>query len=181
MPKPTGLDKKFVAHLESLREDRAALAALRQGLGQPPGAAPQMYPYIEPWLTEVNSARLAKAYYLIAALFAYHPQPGGSGTVGHHFADIRNLSGNDTAVERRFTILLAAHRDDLPFYLRQAVSFLKAKAIPVNWVQLLKDVRGWDHPDRYVQQRWARAYWGGMHSPAADQMESSKRKELNEV
>lgn len=172
MPEPIGLDKKFVAYLESLREDRAVLAALRQGLGQPPGAAPQMYPYVEPWLAKVHKARLEEVYYLIAALFAYHPQPGGSGTMGHHFASVRKLTANNTAIERRFTALLAAHWDDLPFYLRQAVSFLKDKAIPVNWTQLLTDIQGWEHPNGYVQHRWARAYWGGVDSPAPDQTET---------
>ena len=30
-------ERPFVTYLESLREDRGALAALRRGLGQPPG------------------------------------------------------------------------------------------------------------------------------------------------
>jgi len=43
---PNQLDEKFVAYLQGLQvcEDRAALAALRRGLGQPPGTEPHMYP-----------------------------------------------------------------------------------------------------------------------------------------
>ncbi len=161
MSKPTDLDEKFIAYLESLREDRAALAALRRGLGQPTGAEPQMYPYVEPWLPDTNRAWLEKDYYLVASLFAYHPEPKGSGNMGAHFARTREPTGDNTAVERRFVALLAAHPDDLRrFYLRQAVSFLKSKEIPINWRQLLADLRRWDHPHRYVQHRWARAFWG---------------------
>jgi CRISPR system Cascade subunit CasB len=62
-------------------------------------------------------------------------------------------------LERRFTVLLSAHVDDLPFYLRQAISFLKSKEVAVNWNQLLSDLLNWDHPDHFVQKAWARSFW----------------------
>lgn len=150
----------FVTYLEGLRDNRAALAALRRGLGQSPGTVADMYRYVVPWLADDAPPWRETAYYLIAALFAYHPDPGGVGNVGRHFARTRAPQGDNTAIERRFTALLAAHPDDLNFYLRQAVSFLKSKEVPINWHQLLSDVLGWGHPDRYVQQQWARAFWG---------------------
>jgi CRISPR system Cascade subunit CasB len=146
----------FITYLEDLRDDRGALAALRRGLGQPPGTVADMYRYVVPWLPDDGEA----AYYLIAALFACHPDAGGTGNMGRHFARTRDPQGDNTAIERRFTALLSAHPDDLDFYLRQAISFLKSKEVPVNWHQLLSDVLGWDHPERYVQQQWARAFWG---------------------
>jgi CRISPR system Cascade subunit CasB len=150
----------FITHLERLRDDRAALAALRRGLGQPPGTAASMYPYIVRWLSEDAPPWQEAAYYFIASLFAYHPAEGGVGNMGNHFARARDPQGDNTAIERRFTALLAAHPDDLSFYLRQAVSFLKSKEVPVNWHQLLSDLLGWGSSDRYVQQQWARAFWG---------------------
>jgi CRISPR system Cascade subunit CasB len=155
----------FIKHLEELRDDRnsrGALAALRRGLGQPPGTVPAMFPYVERYLPEDVNSRQEMAYYLVAALFAYHPDPGGHGNVGHHFADVRrkNPGSDDTALERRFTALLAAHRDDLTFYLRQTVSFLKSKEVPVNWNQLFRDIQHWGYESRSVQKRWARAFWG---------------------
>jgi CRISPR system Cascade subunit CasB len=150
----------FITFLEGLREDRGALAALRRGLGQPPGTVADMYRYVVPWLPADAPAARENAYYLVAALFAYHPAAGGSGNMGRHFARTRDPQGDDTAIERRFTALLAAHPDDLVFFLRQAVSFLKSKDVPVNWHQLLSDVIAWGHPDCYVQKEWARAFWG---------------------
>ena len=152
-------DDKFISYLEGLREDRAALAALRRGLGQPPGTQPQMYPYVERFLHDQNRY-LEKPYYLLASLFAYHPDPGGTGNMGNHFLQTCDRNADNAAIERRFTALLAAHAEDLHFYLRQAVSFLKSKDMHVNWAQLLKDLRGWNHPDSYVQHAWARAFWG---------------------
>lgn len=150
----------FITYLESLREDRAALAALRRGLGQPPGTVADMYRYVVPWLADDAPPWRETAYYLIAALFAYHPKEGGTDNMGRHFARARDPQGDDTAIERRLTALLAAHPEDLGFYLRQAVSFLKSKEVPINWHQLLSDLLGWGHPERYVQQQWARAFWG---------------------
>jgi CRISPR system Cascade subunit CasB len=152
--------RPFITYLESLRDDRAALAALRRGLGQPAGSVPDMYRYVVPWLPAEAPARLEDATYMVAALFAYHPAAGGTGNMGDHFAHTRDPQGDNTAIERRFIALLAAHPDDLGFYLRQAVSFLRSKEVPVNWHQLLSDVLAWSHPDRYVQKRWARAFWG---------------------
>jgi CRISPR system Cascade subunit CasB len=150
----------FVEYLESLRDDRGALAALRRGLGQPPGTVADTYRYVVPWLPAAAGPRSEAAYYLVAALFAYHPAEGGTGNVGSHFARAREPGGDDTALERRFTALLAAHPDDLPTYLRQAVGFLRSKEVPVNWHQLFYDLQRWGYVQRPVQKEWARAFWG---------------------
>ena len=80
--------------------------------------------------------------------------------MGQHFARAWNVKGDNTALERRFTVLLAAHPDDVGDHLRQAISFLKSQDIPINWHQLLRDLVAWGHPDRFVQQQWARGFWG---------------------
>ena len=152
----------FVTYLESLAEDRAALAALRRGLGEAPGAAPEMYRYVVPRLPANLPRWHEDQYYLVASLFGLHPLAGGSGNMGHHFAQAAVDGGNEDAVaiERRFTILLNAHADDLPFLLRQAISYLQSKDIPVNYHQLLGDLRWWNSERRSVQRRWANAFWG---------------------
>lgn len=161
----------FVEYLESLREDRGALAALRRGLGHPPGAVADMYRYVVPWLPNDAPPWKEAPYYLVAALFAYHPAQGGTGDMGNHFAQARNPQDDNTSLERRFTTLLTAHPDDLDVYLRQAVSFLKSKDVPVNWRRLFYDLRGWGHPGRYVQKRWAGSFWG-KRKPEEEKAES---------
>jgi CRISPR system Cascade subunit CasB len=120
----------FTTYLETLAEDRAALAHLRRGLGQPPGSAPEMYPYVVQRLPKeaYPNSWTEQTYYLIAALYALHPASAKEGNLGRHFAATLdpNPDYND-AIERRFTALLTAHSDDLHFYLRQAVSFLKSR------------------------------------------------------
>jgi CRISPR system Cascade subunit CasB len=152
----------FIRYLQSLAErgDRGALASLRRGLGQPPGTVADMYRYVEPYLSQERSGLKESAFYLVAALFGFHAKSTDDGNMGSHMAGTHSQGGED-ALERRFTILLAAHPDDLPEYLRQAVSFLKSKEQPVNWDQLLRDLQNWNREDRSVQKRWARAFWGG--------------------
>jgi len=154
----------FVEYLESLRDNRGALAALRRGLGHPPGTVADTYRYVVPWLPDGAGPRQEAAYYLVAALFAYHPKEGGQDkdNMGAHFAAVRRQDPNadHTALERRFTALLAAHPDDLPTYLRQAIGFLRSKEVPVNWHQLFSDLQRWGYESRVVQKEWARAFWG---------------------
>lgn len=169
----------FIRHLQKLADgqERGALASLRRGLGQPPGTVVDMYRYVEPFLGQERGVGFKEsAFYLVAALFALHPKSTETGNMGDHMARTRSESGED-ALERRFTALLAAHPDDLPDYLRQAVSFLKSKEEPVNWNQLLWDLQNWDKRDdpKYsVQKKWARSFWGGRQS--ADQNNNSNDK-----
>ena len=163
----------FIAYLQSLveKDDRGALAALRRGLGQKPGSVPEMYRYIIPNLPENPPRWQEEACYLIAALFAFHPvstedtEDTEDRNLGNHLAKAR-AEGNEDALERRFTALLSAHPDDLPDYLRQTISILKSKEIPVNWNQLFSDVQWWSHPDYgdRVKKRWATAFWGTRQS-----------------
>jgi len=159
----------FIAHLQSLAEkqDRGALAALRRGLGQPPGTAAEMFRYVEPYLPQKRSSAQEAVYYIIASLFALHSKPTNVGNMGSHMAAIR-VEGGEDALDRRFTALLAAHPDDLPNALRQAISYLKSKEVPVNWNQLFWDLQNWDDkrddPRYSVQKKWASAFWGRSQS-----------------
>ena len=152
----------FITRLQALadKQERGALAALRRGLDQPPGTAAEMYRYVESFLPQVRSRAQESGYYLVAALFALHPKFTGTGNFGAHMRKCDPDGKNSDALDRRFTALLSAHPDDLPGTLRQSVSFLKSKEIPVNWNQLFWDLQNWDDEDRRVQKKWASAFWG---------------------
>lgn len=148
-------EEPFIIHLESKAEDRAALAALRRGLGQKPGEAPGMFPYVVHFAQDWNEADI----YMIASLFALHPSSTKFGNMGHHLRALAREIGDDASTERRFVQLLRMRRDALEPRLRQHISILKSKDIPVHWHQLFRDLRNWDHPKRFVQRRWAGAFW----------------------
>lgn len=157
---------QFVNYLESLKENRGALAALRRGLGQPPGTVPDMFPYVVPRLPEnaYPDSWPEKSYYLIASLYAFHPESTSAGNLGAHFARLRDPDPDkNDALERRFTALLTANPEDLHIYLRQAISFLRSKdETPINWHALMWDVLSLNNPERATktQKRWAQGFWG---------------------
>jgi CRISPR system Cascade subunit CasB len=150
----------FVGYLLGLakREDRGALAALRRGLGKPPGTAPEMHPYVAPWLSPGMPPWEEDALYTLAALFGTHPHHAAVGNLGASFRRVSSKTESES-IEKRFIALLACHADDLPELLRQAISLAKSKEVPIDYNQLLHDIPLWGHPDRFVQREWARAFW----------------------
>jgi len=181
---PTDLETRFAAWLAGLaeREDRAALAHLRRGLGKPPGTAPEMFPHVVPW-TQTMPDWQADLYYLVAALFALDPRSSTEGNFGDtcrrtHRSIRSDRGGGDEdgidSLEHRFVALLNAHPEDLPEHLRHAVALADSHDVGVNWAQLLHDLRYWSHPDRFVQRQWANSYWGGrtQEGPAEDEAAS---------
>lgn len=147
---------RFLGHLESLarREDRGAMAALRRGLGKPPGTVTAMLPIVVPYLPPHRPAD-HHAFFLIASLFALHPEGAGRGNMGTTF---RHLGDHESAV-RRFMALLDCHADELADHLRHAVLLARSRQVPVNYRLLLDHILGWPDPDRRVQLAWAKEYW----------------------
>ncbi len=154
----------FIRYLEDRREDRAMMASLRRGLGRPAGVVPEVSRVVQVWLSSDAPVWRENACYLIAPLFALHSQEGGIGNMGNHFRDLYDPGTEPPPnVERRFIALLASDPDDLDEVLRQALTLLKSKSIPVNWHELLRDIQAWKHPHEEqrarVQKKWSRAFW----------------------
>lgn len=156
-------ESRFVKFLEEkLKDDRAALARLRRGLGKK-GGATEMFRYVAPFLPidvedEQKWRRIANRHFLIASLFALHPENTGRGSsIGKVF---RAMMVDSPSVEKRFEHLLSVDAEDLDGHLRQAVSLAKSKGVWVDFHQLFDDILHWNHPGRSVQMRWAREFWG---------------------
>jgi CRISPR system Cascade subunit CasB len=60
----------------------------------------------------------------------------------------------------------------LHYYVRQIVALLKSHDIPVNWNRLFEDISFWEHPERRVQKRWARSFWGSAETNKNQESES---------
>jgi CRISPR system Cascade subunit CasB len=160
-------EHRFISALEHLvmNDNRAALAALRRGLGQRPGETMELYPYVVPYVQRLQYTSGENAYYIVASLVGLYPTPSwqrGDGKQLTNFGASLALLKDDSSdnLEKRFIALLNAHADDLPEHLRHAISLLKSKDKPVNWLQLLRDIKQWDREDRKVQRLWAKSFWG---------------------
>jgi CRISPR system Cascade subunit CasB len=44
--------------------------------------------------------------------------------------------------------------------LRQMVKLADSKNVPIDWEVFILDLLSWDHPNRWVQKKWARSYFG---------------------
>src|SRR5688500_17405394 len=132
-------------------EARAKRAWVRRGAGRVIGEVPDVNRVLEPLLGKVEQQIATYAAYdrqvfdelayMIAPLYALHPQYAENGNMGAHF---RQLGAPDSpppaSVERRFVALLGAGREELSDVLRQCVLLLKAQSIGINWPQLFADL-----------------------------------------
>ncbi len=164
------------------RGNRAALAALRRALGKPIGEALDAFPYVVPLLPSGLKPWDEQRYYLVASLFALNPRPwlgqqhqslglalrlmaraqSDARSGGDASDEPENAGGRlDEAVERRLVALLNASGDGFTTHLRHAVTLLNSHDRRIDWAQLLSDIRGWEHPNRWVQRRWAHDFWAG--------------------
>lgn len=164
----------FVKHLERLREsgNRAALAKLRRGWGKRMGTS-EMYPYVVPFLPE-NPFEHAR-YFLVASLFGLHPGSGNGCSIGTAFRIMRKDSDS---IEKRFMALLNAAEADIGGHLRQAVSLSRSRKIALDYHRLLKDLACWGHPDRFIQLRWARDFWGSGSAEGNMEMKTELKGEM---
>lgn len=157
-------EHRLIRYLKGLenRQDRAALAQLRRGLGKPPKTVMEMYPYLGQFLSHETRRNYENAVFIVAALFAYYPDaPSNAGNLG---ASLRQLKDESDSIEKRFVALLNAEAEDLPYYLRQIIGLLKSKEVAVNWQMLFDDVQFWNADNRRVQARWARSFWGDFYT-----------------
>ncbi len=159
----TSLDEGFITYLESVlrRDDRAILAHLRRGLGKEPGTAMEMFPYIARFVqTKYRSEE--NAYFLVASLFSLYPTNSWKSDERYNNLgkSLSPLQTESDSIEKRFVALLNSDEEDLPNHLRQIISLLKSNDKPINWLQLLKDIKSWTHEEKFVQRNWAKGFWG---------------------
>lgn len=156
----------FVGHLREYvaADDRAALARLRRGLSRPAGEDVGVIPYVQPWLGRDADERLTRAAYLVASLFALHPE-SAAGSLGASFRALSLKPNQEQGAQRRLVSLLNANFEELPRRLRQAVTLLRAHDVGLDWPRLLRDILYWRPPRRPVQRRWASDFWSESENP----------------
>jgi CRISPR system Cascade subunit CasB len=173
MTKATTKQVPLVSRLIELarQEDRGTLAALRTGLGKPPGAASRMFPIVAPYLTS-DEGPATHAAFITAALFARHPEYAPIGSLGASLWKATKREGvnpdgkhGEAGVEARFAAMLDADLEDLPRHLEGLVSLCESAGQPIDWHQFHKDLCGLlGQNEGYqisIRTRWARDFWRG--------------------
>lgn len=152
--------------------DRAALAALRRGLGRQPGTVPEMYRFVAPY-TGANERRDREdAMFIVGSLFGLYPRHSAS--AGSPLKALRSLDIDRASIEKRVLALLNAGQEEIPTHLRHVAHLLASsdRQPAINYEALLRQLRSWDSPDRWVQRIWARDWWAD-YRPADDQAGAS--------
>jgi len=166
-------EEEFIERIEQL--DTGKLAMLRRGCGERDaiaGKCPWFYGVLRGEGNETTS-------YLVASLMAQYSTSkikSGShrdeGDFGSTLKKAFNASGSES-MKRRFLILLDSDYNsytgegDLPYRLRQMIRYVAHLRLGVDWPQLFDDIKLWNHPDKYVQKRWARSFYGNQRQDDA--------------
>jgi len=166
-------EKEFIERIEQL--DSGKLAMLRRGCGERDaiaGKCPWFYGVLQGIGDETTS-------YLVASLMAQYSTAkvkSGShraeGDFGSTWKKAITASGSES-LQRRFLILLDSDYNsytgegDLPYRLRQMVRYVAHMRLGINWPRLFDDIKQWNHPDKHVQKRWARSFYGNQHQDDA--------------
>jgi CRISPR system Cascade subunit CasB len=167
----------FIDHLQRLaKTNRGALAELRRSLTFAPGSAPRVYPYVEPFIANDEHPDSARrlARYLVAGLFALHPQQQGT-TLGKAMGALYRKQEQSPSVEGRFIALLESDGETLAEPLRHCISLLKAHDLAIDYRALLVDLIIWLNPlpsrladlDK-LRRRWATEFYRAAAPASAD-------------
>lgn len=169
--------EEFIAQLTKLveQDDRAALARLRHSLAFEPGEYVHAFPLIERFTVGLPGER-RKLYYLVAGLFASHPEnnPDPRENLGRTLKRLYVAQDESPSVEKRFLALLEADDGQLPEHLRHLVNLLKSKGLAVNWEQLLRDLIQRQYDPERVKKEWAQGFYRPINGEAAETPDNSQ-------
>lgn len=164
------------------QQDRARLAALRRGLTLEREQLFVLFGVIpRGLLIDAHRREETERRFIVASLFALHPcsfaqneLQGRRRSIGdsmrllalrHRERSISNgLDDEETISEplkRRMDAVLSSRDGEVYEHLRHIIRLLKTEDIPVDWDQLLRDLRNWNHVNQFVQWRWSEAFYVG--------------------
>lgn len=164
-------EEEFFERIEGL--DSGKLAMLRRGCGERDPVEGRCS-----WLLGlIHGVAREPTAFLVASLLAQYKTTDIRARTGSHrivgnFGETWNLAIHKNnrkpsdSITRRFHILLDADYDpgtgdgDLPYRLRQMVRYAAAKGVGVDWPELLKHLRSWNSPDKWVQKELAGSFFG---------------------
>ena len=176
---------EFINELRKIRKsDRGRMSALKRNAGEMlPGRETSWFYSLLPKAPELRRHR--EVYYLIATLFDFNRLEGRKGNFGQAMLQLCNNMKREPKDFRRFHILLDSEFDhvhdpdeadspradgggELAFRLRQMVKLMASKDVGIDWAELLVDLCWWSHPNRRIQKKWAKSFFGDPTPPIAD-------------
>lgn len=166
--------EEFISRLENLKNDRRGdLAILKRNAGNTIAESKGVYQTFYQILPRgIAGSYNEEIYYLIATLYSHNRYPAkgdlAKGDFGTTMRFVKDKTGSEN-IDHRMSFLLDSNFDrvgghpgggEVPYRLRQCIKLANGHEVGVNWPKLLFDLMRWDHPDKWVQKRWAESYFG---------------------
>jgi len=154
-----------------ISKDNGAKADLKRALSGEPEHLRKVYPFVLPYLGNLSEWEQEHIWIPVACLSVYYPQPIRDAekqrNFGHSGRGLANATNSEGA-DRRFRALLDLALIDLKSPLTALVRQMKSREIAIDYPKLLADLRQWEHPNQYIQDQWARAFWDVLEPPSND-------------
>ena len=157
---------------------RAKLAKMRRGIGEQPGAVPELWDLLFDGLpAELEGrgnepSRAEKAVYTALTLYALHQQGKDlhsdfmyleNNTLGRAVGQLaRRSDGNEEAVIRRFNVVVtSADLTEFSWHLRNIIQLCKRESIPLDYAALARDLYEYQDLNRLdnVRLKWGRDFY----------------------
>lgn len=165
---PTPLEFLESLH-RHIRDDNAAKAILKRALSGEERHIRSTYYIVLSLIPGINWYQ--EIWILVACLSVYYPQPFDRESQRNFGYSCRGLANATTSegADRRFRALLDTSLEDLRSPLTALVRQIKTKEVRIDYPQLLADLCQWNHPDQYIQDNWARTFWGAVSNDEEQQ------------
>jgi len=153
----------FIQYLQSMEADRGKLATLRKGLIDTQSQF--AWPLLSRFINFDKPYRM-KVLQTVAGLYAHHPQNTSSGNLGSTCFKLLDedekqkiAKGESGPISRNFQYVLAANGEELFPRVRRLVFRAKGDEVPINYVQLTKDLLDWQYKKDRIKPAWGKEFW----------------------
>lgn len=146
-----------------VNKDNGAKADFKRALSNEPKHMRAIYPFVLPYIGKASEWEQEQIWIPVACLSVYYPQPMREAVTPRNFGHSCHglaTAANSEGADRRFRALLDLALTDMPSPLAALVRQMKSKGIAIDYPKLLADLRQWEHPNQYIQDQWARTFWG---------------------
>lgn len=161
----------------AIEYDSGFTATLKRTLTGEPRHQRAAYPIILRYLSDDEAKYDLEQWLWVTGFLAYYPQEINLESRLTFGDSARQLKAEDGSKgpERRFRSLLETPLEDLRSPLTAMVRLMRSskKKIVISYPQLLVDLNRWEHPDQYIQDKWARAFWNAPKPPDNAQVTDS--------
>jgi CRISPR system Cascade subunit CasB len=164
---------KFLESLyRRIKDDNGAKAVFKRALSGEERHIRNTYSMVLPYLEGIPK-RQQKDWIFVASLSVYYPQAIRE-QQQNFGSSCRGLANNTQSegTDRRFRALLDTALEDIQSPLTALVRQIKTKEVRIDYPQLLADLCQWEHPNQYIQDNWARTFWGAIaheNSPTSNE------------